>query len=420
MPEHVTASFFLAFIAVLVLARVLGTAARKIGQPAVLGEILAGILIGPTLLNGEIAEALLPMDVRPYLSGLGTIGLAIFMFATGAELERTLLRSEGRAAMTTGAVSVVFPFILGCALGLYLLRRTPTDHSVGFVLFLGAATSVTAFPVLARILSDRGLLTTRIGGIALSAAMLADLIAWSTLAMVLAVIGAGQWHALLIPVYLLLMWSAVRPLLRKALLRAGPATATPVVVGLLLSCCAAQWIGLHFIFGAFAFGAVMPRDLSDKAARSVQQLSQFSTPFLLPVFFVMAGLKVDLSELDGEALTDLALILLVAVTGKVIGAWGGARLGGLRGRDTWILATLMNTRGLTELVVLTVGLQLGLLNNQLFSLMVVMALVTTYMTGPVLALLTRKDPSSPPAAPEPGGTQDAARAAAPAGPSKEL
>ncbi|MFJ5309791.1 cation:proton antiporter [Streptomyces sp. NPDC088350] len=387
VPDTLAASFFLALFTALVLAKVLGAVAQRFGQPSVLGEILAGILIGPTFFHGTIADHLLPTDVRPYLSSLGTVGLAVFMFATGAELERTLLRSQGRVAASVAVASFLLPFALGSGLGLYLAGQYARGNSAGFVLFIGSAVAVTAFPVLARILADRGLLQTHIGGIALGGAMLADLIAWSVLAVVLTVIGAGQWHALLIPAYLALMWWGARPALHRLLIVSGTNAQVVVVCGMFLSCCASQWIGLHYIFGAFVFGAVMPRDPTVEVALFTRRLQAFGTPFLLPLYFVLAGMNVNLSGLSGGALTDLALILLVAVVGKMLGAWSGARLQGMRGRDPWVLAALMNTRGLTELVVLTVGLEVGVLNGALFSLMVVMALVTTFMTGPLLTLL---------------------------------
>ncbi|MCQ4084258.1 cation:proton antiporter [Streptomyces sp. RB6PN25] len=387
MPAHLVAPFFLALATALALAWTLGAAARAIRQPSVLGELLAGILVGPTLWHGAIAAHLLPVAVRPYLNALATLGLALFMFAAGTELEHSLMRSQGRIAVSVALTSVLLPFALGCVLALYLAGQRPTTHTAGFVLFLGAATAVTAFPVLARILADRGLLRTRIGAIALGSAMLADLLAWSLLAVVLTVIGAGQWHALLIPLYVLAMWAGVRPLLRSLLNGAGAAAGAVVMCGLVLSCFAADWIGLHYMFGAFVFGAAMPRDPTAAAAGFVEQLRQSGGYFLLPVYFVMAGLNVDLSAMGSGAFTDLALILVTAVTGKALGTWGGARLRGLPARESWILATLMNTRGLTEFVVLTVGLQLGVLDTRMYSLMVVMALVTTFMAGPLLTVL---------------------------------
>ncbi|MDJ0346012.1 cation:proton antiporter [Streptomyces sp. H10-C2] len=396
MTGNQAAEFFLALVVILILARLLGWAARSIGQPPVLGEILTGILIGPTLFHGVIAQNLLPTEIRPYLSPLASLGLALFMFAIGSELEHSVMRAQGRIAGSVALSSVLLPFALGTALAVYLAGNHQSVHRAGFVIFLGAAMSVTAFPVLARILADRGLLRTRIGGVALACAAVDDLLAWSLLAVAVAATGAGQWHMLLAPVYLAAMWLLVRPALRRLLVmtdqpRAAwvPAVPVPAVVvtGLLLSCWAAEWLGLHFIFGAFLFGAVMPRGLSPQAAAVPDGLRQFGSFLLLPVFFVTAGLKVDLSHLDSRDWGELALILLTAIGGKAAGAYGAARLQGWRNRQALVLATLMNTRGLTELVILTVGLQMGVIDAGLFSLMVVMALVTTFMAGPLLSLL---------------------------------
>jgi Kef-type K+ transport system membrane component KefB len=382
---------------VLVLARLFGAAARRIGQPPVVGEIVAGILAGPTLFHGAVADALFPTDLRPYLAALANIGLVLFMFIVGYELDHTLLRGKERIAVSVSVGSIVFPFGLGAVLALYLLRSHPTEHELGFVLFLGAAMSVTAFPVLARILTDRSLHRTALGGLALASAAVDDLLAWSLLAVVVAVAGAGgadQWHALLAVPYVVLMVGVVRPVLRRLVAArdsAGRLTSgvlAVILVGLLLSCWAAEWLGVHFIFGAFLFGAVMPRTGGAQLRQEVlERLEQVSVLLLLPVFFVVAGLAVDLSAVGLAGLGELALILLTAISGKFAGAYLGARLQRVPVRQSAVLATLMNTRGLTEIVILTVGLQLGVLDGALFSLMVVMALVTTVMAGPLLGVL---------------------------------
>lgn len=270
---------------------------------------------------------------------------------------------------------------------------------MGFVLFFGAAMSVTAFPVLARILTDRGMQRTPVGGVALACAAVDDLLAWSLLAVVTTIAGGtGQWHTLLAPVYLALMIGVVRPLFRRLFAahavtgRLSPQLLAPVLIGLMLSCCATEWMGVHFIFGAFFFGLVMPRS-GPQIVRNglLDSFENIGTVFLLPVFFVTAGLKVDLSHLTTRNLGELGLILLVAISGKFVGAFAGARLQGLPTRHSSVLAILMNTRGLTELVILTVGVQLNVLDQQLYSLMVVMALVTTFMAGPILRLIYPSD-----------------------------
>lgn len=386
----------LGLAAIIVLARLLGAAARRVGQPPVIGEIVAGILVGPTLFGTVLSDHLFPTDVRPALSGLANVGLVLFMFIVGYELDHTLVRGKERVAASVSVGSIVLPFGLGAALAIWLAGNHGIHRVLPFALFLGAAMSVTAFPVLARILTDRGMHRITVGGLALASAAVDDVIAWSLLAVVVTVGGAGadQWHVLFAVPYVLVMFLGVRPLLRKlaaAYDRAGrltPNILAAILVGLLLSCYATEWLGVHFIFGAFIFGAIMPRAGAEALRHEIlERLEQVSVLLLLPVFFVLSGMKVDLSTVDLRGFVELLLILAVAIGGKFIGAYAGARLQGVRPRQAGAVATLMNTRGLTEIVILTVGLQLGILDGELFSLMVVMALVTTVMAGPVLALI---------------------------------
>jgi Kef-type K+ transport system membrane component KefB len=265
------------------------------------------------------------------------------------------------------------------------------------VLFLGTAMSITAFPVLARILTDRGLIDTPIGGLALACAAVDDVLAWSLLAVVAALADAGgdPWRVLLVIPFAALMLKVVRPALARLARRypgggvlAGTAVLVAVAAGLTLSAAATDWMGLHAIFGAFLFGIVMPREGAVALRERVLPLiEKISTWVLLPVFFIVAGIKVNLSGLDGAALGELALILLVAIGGKCTGAFFGARVNGVRPRHSLVLALLINTRGLTELIVLAVGLQIGVLDQGLYSLMVVMALVTTAMAGVFLGFV---------------------------------
>lgn len=395
MTSSQAATLFLGIAVILLLARLLGAGAKAIGQPAVLGEILAGILLGPTLFKGSVAHHLFPASIGPFLSALANLGLILFMFVIGFELEHALVRGRGRIAATVSVSSILLPFGLGALLALHLTHSHPARSTVGFVLFFGAAMSVTAFPVLARILTDRGMQRTPIGGVALACAAVDDLLAWSLLAVVTTIAGGtGQWHTLLAPVYLALMVGVIRPLFRRlfaahsATGRLSPRLLTPMLIGLMLSCWATEWMGVHFIFGAFLFGLVMPRGGPQIVREGLlNSFENIGTVFLLPVFFVTAGLKVDLSHLSTRDMGELALILLVAISGKFVGAFTGARLQGMSTRNSSVLATLMNTRGLTELVILTVGVQLGVLDQSLYSLMVVMALVTTFMAGPILRLI---------------------------------
>ncbi|MGW1214558.1 cation:proton antiporter [Streptomyces sp. NPDC002499] len=378
---------------VIISAGLLGQLARRFGQPPVIGEILAGILLGPTLFGGALTDALLPADIRPFLTALADVGVAVFMFLVGLEFDRTLVRGTGRIAASVSLASLLLPCGLGMALGAYLLDSHPTDNHTGFVLFMGVAMSITAFPVLARILTDRDLHRTPLGALALCCAAVADVLAWSLLAVVVAVVAPGGHpeRALLFLPYLLLMLHPVRRLLGRLLTRPA-ATAPPAAVllatvfaGLLLSGAATEWMGLHFIFGAFLFGAVVPRAGSERLRADLRErVGLVNNVLLLPVFFLVAGLQVDLSGLGWSDLGQLALILLVATGGKLVGAYAGAFAVGLDRRISSALAVLMNTRGLTELIILSVGRQLGILDERLYSLMVVMALLTTAMTGPLL------------------------------------
>jgi Kef-type K+ transport system membrane component KefB len=418
MPTDQIKHLFLALAAILILARVLGGLARTLGQPPVIGEIIAGLAMGPTLFSGHIAATLFPTEIRPLLASLANVGLALFMFIVGCELEHATLVHRKLVPIGVAIGSTALPFLMGSGLGLYLYssHHANGQHRLGFVLFFAAAMSVTAFPVLARILSDRTMNRTVIGGVALASAALSDVLAWSLLAVAVTVSGdgLGQWRTLLLPPFVAVMLLVVRPLLVPlfaAQARRGVPPSellVPIVVGLFLSSWATEWMGVHFIFGAFLFGAIMPRDgLEGIRPQAISRLEPVTTLVLLPIFFIVAGFKVDLSHLGATAWGQLSLIMLVAITGKMLGAYLGARSQGAPNREAGVLAALMNTRGLTELVILSVGLQLGFLDDQLYSLMVLMAVVTTMMTGPLLAWLYPRSQVE----------QDAAELAATASPS---
>jgi Kef-type K+ transport system membrane component KefB len=378
---------------VIVVAGLLGHVARRLGQPPVIGEILAGIVLGPSLFGGAVSDVLLPAGIRPFLGALANVGVAVFMFLVGLEFDRTLIRGAGRIAASVSLASILLPCGLGMALALYLFESHPSGNRLGFILFMGVAMSITAFPVLARILTDRDLQRTPLGALALCCAAIGDVLAWSLLAVVIAIVapGGNPWRTLLFLPYLLFMLYPVRWLLERLLKRLS-ATGQPTAAlfslafaGLLLSGAATERMGLHFIFGAFLFGVVIPRSGTERLRADLHdRINSVNNVLLLPVFFLVAGLQVDLSHVGRSDLVQLASILAVAVTGKFLGAYAGARLNGLGHRISSAVAILMNTRGLTELVVLSVGRQLGILDARLYSLMVVMALLTTAMTGPLL------------------------------------
>jgi Kef-type K+ transport system membrane component KefB len=377
---------------VIILARLLGAIARRLGQPPVLGEILVGILLGPTFFHARITNALFPTSLIPPLTALADIGLVLFMFVVGYEVDLRLIRGRERVAVAVSTGSFILPLVLGSLLGVWLAHRHHIAHVSTFALFIGTAMAATAFPVLARILTDRGLHRTRIGGIALASAAIADVLAWTLLAVVVGLAGnTAQWKVLLAIPFAAAMFLVVRPLLRRLgqfYLKAGrltPNVLATVLAVLLLSCYATNWMGLHFIFGAFLFGIVMPREpVMAMREEILERLEQLSVVVLLPLYFVVSGLSINLSTIGRSGLEELGAILVVAIVGKLAGAYAGAQLTGVRGRNAGVLATLMNTRGLTELVILGVGLQLHILTKPLYALMVVMALVTTAMSGPLL------------------------------------
>lgn len=383
-------SLLLALAALVLVCQMMAAFARRLGQPSVVGEIVGGLLLGPTLFGGRVTDTLFPADVRPLLGAFANVGVALFMFLVGLEFDPGVMR---RSAGTVGwlcAGSLVVPFGLGALLALWLLGDHPSRQPVVFVVFLGTAMAVTAFPVLARIIVDFGLLASRVGGLALALAAVGDVIAWTVLAVVALVRAGGHsWHLLLFLPYTAAMVFVVPRLLRCRAVGRLPQSAVValVVAGVLASGGATEWMGLHLIFGAFLFGLVVPRaglrgGFRERLGTSVEPLASF----LMPVYFVVAGFRVDLSHLDVTAIGELLLILLAAGGGKLLGVYGGARAARLDHRSALMLATLMNVRGLTELVLLTVGLSLGILDAGLYSLMVVMAVVTTVVSGPLLRL----------------------------------
>ncbi|MFD2767502.1 cation:proton antiporter [Micromonospora eburnea] len=403
MANHQGVVLLLDLALILLISHTLGGLARRIGQPAVIGEVIGGILLGPTLFHGVVTDTLFPLDVRPYLTTLATLGVTIFMFTVGLDLDARRLRETRDVVGAVSFGSVALPLVLGIGLAVLISGSRSGSDRLGFVLFLGAAMSVTAFPVLARILTDRGLSQSRLGNVTLAAAAINDVLAWLLLAAIMVIVGASgtHWLTLLVLPYLVLMFGALRPAFRRLLSDRGGTTAGAgrlalVLAGLLASSAFTEWVGLHFIFGAFVFGLVIPREGADNVRRQVLEPLGFAgRALLLPVFFLVAGLNVDLSRLNGADAGLLALIVVTAVGGKFVGAYLGAHATGVDRRPAAVLGILMNTRGLTELVMLNAGLQLGVLQPDLYSLMVVMAVVTTAMAGPLLRLLAPEQDGEP-------------------------
>jgi Kef-type K+ transport system membrane component KefB len=390
-------------LVILLAARGLGALARRGGQPTVIGEIAAGLLLGPSLLGWlapAAGAALFPDASLPFLQLLSQIGVLLFMFVVGVELEPSRLRGHAGVAIAVSNAGIVIPFILGVALafGLYGPYAPAGVPFHSFALFCGIATSITAFPVLARILEDHRLTHTPLGVTALACAAVDDMTAWSILAFVVAVTtSGGAITTLLVTVglstaFVLVMLYAVRPALRRVL---DPATMgetlskeriAVVLAVTLTAALVTEVIGIHALFGAFVAGTVMPLGGTFRAVLR-ERFDSLTSVLLLPIFFAYTGLRTHLGLLDDLAgWTACLAIVVVASVGKLGGTAVAARWSGLPWREATALGALMNTRGLMELIALNVGYDLGILTVEIFTMMVLMALVTTAMTGPLLAI----------------------------------
>lgn len=376
-----------------------GVFRRYLSQPPVMGEILAGILLGPSLLGWawpEAQAALIPAEAAPYLGILAKIGVVLFMFLVGLELDPKLLRGNTMRMAWIAHASIVTPFVLGAALALvlYTSYAPPGVSFTVFALFLGVSLSVTAFPVLARILRDRGVANTKLGATAMACAALDDVTAWMILAVIASVASAessGYQTPLHVLGYGLVMGFVVRPLLVRYVARVeatpGPLSHTTqaiVLTLLLASAAATEAIGIHALFGAFALGALIPHD-GPLSHGLRERLTDVVVVLFLPLFFVYTGLRTHITLLaDPTDWAVCAAIVAVATLGKFGGTYVAARFAGMAGRRSAALGILMNTRGLMELIVLNLGLDLGVLSPRLFAMLVVMALVTTFATTPIL------------------------------------
>ncbi|GAA4628497.1 hypothetical protein GCM10023196_045060 [Actinoallomurus vinaceus] len=388
---------------VLLVGAVLGRLARYLRQPPVVGEIVAGIALGPSLLGllpGNPTAHIFPTEARPYLSAIAQVGLLVFMFGIGWEFDKRLLNGRRGAAGAVSISSIALAFGLGVGLAtmLYSHHDTVKGHHTSFTafaLFMGAAMSITAFPVLARMLTEHRMMGTRVGALALASAAVDDVLAWCLLALTAAIVTAGgaagdmAQIGVLSAIYVAVMALVARPLLayltrRMVRDRVPPLYVIMLVAGLFLSSYATTWIGIHAIFGAFAFGFIMPREPFEVLADGVKRPFDGISMVLLPVFFIVTGLNVDISAISGRGVIELIAIVLVACAGKIVGATIPGRLTGMPWREAGTLGLLMNTRGLTELIILNVGLSLGVLDSQMFTMMVLMALVTTALAGPLL------------------------------------
>ncbi|HET7539280.1 MAG TPA: cation:proton antiporter [Polyangiaceae bacterium] len=384
-------------------SRLIARLARRLGQPAVIAEVLAGILLGPSLF-GRVApgtfQQLFPKASLPGLSLLSQVGLVFFMFLIGLELDPKLLRGRGKASFAISAAGICVPFALGALLALQIFdaQAEAGVPRLSFVLFMGIAMSITAFPVLARILAERNLIRTKLGSIALACAAADDVTAWCLLAVVVSVVNAkGGLSALFTTLEALAFAGAMLLLVRPLLARLGARITTRenltqnvvalTFVMLLASALTSELIGIHALFGAFLFGTIMPRQ-GDYAHALAERLEDFVVVAMLPLFFAYSGLRTQLGLLVSASDWLLCCALIaVACIGKFGGSFSVARLTGMSKRDSAALGVLMNTRGLMELIVLNVGLDLGVISPKIFTMMVIMALVTTVTTTPLLQLI---------------------------------
>jgi Kef-type K+ transport system membrane component KefB len=388
---------------ILVAARVCGLIFRRFGQPQVVGEMAAGIVLGPSVLGNfipTISNYIFPAASLSYLNALSQIGLLLFMFLIGLELDFSLLRGVRRAALLISHASIVLPFLLGVLISVFFFEYAPPIgrvEFVGYALFMGTAMSVTAFPVLARIIHERGMTQSRLGVLAIACAAIDDVTAWCILALVVMLVRIGGlgmpllWTVGGSALYVAAMLFIARPLAARLLARRESKelkTSHGEIALMLVFALASAWVteklGIHALYGAFLAGACMPtqhplvRDL-------IRRLEDITVVFLLPLFFAFSGLRTHVEMLDGpERWFKTLLIIVAAVLGKLGGSALAARATGMSWKESGAIGALMNTRGLMELVVLNIGLEIGVIPPPLFAMMVLMALATTLMTTPLL------------------------------------
>ncbi len=399
------AVLLLQIIVIIAFARLFGYLFKKIGQPAVIGEIIAGIVLGPSLTAlffPGLSHFLFPVASLVNLHFLSQIGLILFMFVIGMELEVSAIRKQAFGALIVSHTSIIVPFALGMGLAYFLYNSfAPAGISfLSFALFMGIAMSITAFPVLARIIQEKGFTKTKLGAIALTAAAVGDITAWFILAAVIAIVKAGTSVSILFSlglavVYIAIMFFVIRPLLfklgkiyteqekRRKVVIAG------IFIIVLLSSYATEIIGIHALFGAFLVGVIMPSSLNFRSIVT-DKIEDVSIVLLLPLFFAFNGLRTQIGLLNESHLwITFGWVILVAVAGKFGGSTISAKMVGQSWKDSLSIGVLMNTRGLMELIILNIGYDLGILSPQIFTMMVLMALVTTCMTGPALDLINR-------------------------------
>jgi len=400
---HPLAILLAQIVTIILVARLFGWICKKIGQPSVIGEILAGIVLGPSLIGmyfPGFTNFLFPVESLGNLQFLSQIGLILFMFIVGMEIDMNVLKNKAHDAVVISHAGIMVPFSLGMGLAYFIYQSfAPVGVTfTSFGLFVGIAMSITAFPVLARIVQERGIHKTRLGTVVITCAAADDITGWSILAAVIAIAKAGSFVSslytiLLALAYVFLMIKIVRPFLKRVgeLYSSGASMSKSIVaiffVTLILSAWATEIIGIHALFGAFMAGAIMPANQKFRNI-FIDKVEDIALVLLFPLFFVFTGLRTEIGLLNDVYLWKITgLIILVAITGKFIGSALAAKFVRQSWKDSLTIGALMNTRGLMELVVLNIGYDLGILTPKVFAMMVIMALVTTFMTGPALDLI---------------------------------
>ncbi|QJE94319.1 cation:proton antiporter [Luteolibacter luteus] len=404
--DHPLSHLFIQLLVIISASRLVGGLFTKFGQPAVVGEMMAGILLGPSLLgwvSPDIFQFVFPQTSLGTLKLLSQIGVCLFMFTVGMELDVRQVRNKAHTAVVVSHASIVAPYFLGVVLAyfLYSSLAQPGTNFTAFALFMGISMSITAFPVLARILQERGMAKSYLGNTAVTCAAVDDVTAWSALAFVVAIAGStsvigSALNLGLVVLFIAAMIWGLRPLLprlfgKEELERPEPSKRTLAITicAVLIAALCTETVGIHALFGSFLAGAIMP-EIAGFRHKLAVRVENFSTVLLLPLFFAFTGLRTQIGLLNdlGGWLICLGIIA-VATAGKLGGSALTARFTGMSWRDSLQLGALMNTRGLMELIALNIGYDLGILSPRIFAMLVIMALVTTAMTGPLLSLFQR-------------------------------
>lgn len=397
---HPLAILLLQIITIIIVSRFFGFIFKKIGQPTVIGEIIAGIFLGPSFIGlffPEFSLFLFPKSSLPNLQFFSQIGLILFMFIVGMELDLKTIQKKAHEAVIISHASIIFPFALGMGLA-YIIYQNFAPENVNFLsfaLFIGISMSITAFPVLARIVQERQLTKTKLGAVVITCAAADDITAWCILAAVIAIVKAGSmvssFYIILMAItYVVLMLKVVQPFLKRLgdIYSHQDTLSKPVVaiffVTLLISSFLTEIIGIHALFGAFMAGVIMPQNLHFRNV-FIEKVEDVSLVLLLPLFFVFTGLRTQIGLLNDVYLWEIcSMIVAVAVIGKFFGSAIAAKFVGQSWKESLMIGALMNTRGLMELIVLNIGFDLGILSPSVFAMLVIMALITTFMTGPAL------------------------------------